>query len=75
VERFIDTVDARNLPRLNWPILEEICPGFAEQAKLHHHVQQLLASKHWRSVRVRPEPGPTSVHRYSIFGIEDEPAV
>jgi hypothetical protein len=73
VEQFIDTVDTRDLPQLSWPILEELCPGFVEQAKLHHHVQRLLASKRWRSVRVQPQPSPTSWHLYSIYGVVDDP--
>ena len=73
VEQFIESVDTRDLPRLSWPIVEELCPGFVEQTKLRHHVERLLASKHWRSVRVRPQSTPMSWHLYSIYGIEDDP--
>ena len=72
IERFLGTVDVRELHELHWPILRLLSRSFVEQLELRRYKRQLLASGQWDRIRAVPHrdrSGQLSPHRFDLYGV------
>ncbi len=69
-EQFIGTVDVWQLNQMRRPILRVFARTYVDQLELRHHLQGLLGTGVWRSVRAVPhvDPARRYQHVFDIFG-------
>jgi len=72
-EQFIAHVDTMLLHHLHWPILGLLTRHYVEHLELRYHLDELLASGTWLTVRAvphptRPCPAGGTTTEFDIFG-------
>ena len=70
---FIETIDVRERQTLRWGFLRAMFPSFAEEVELGRYVKQLVATRHYRGVRLDPHLDPAtgkpSPHVFDIYAL------
>jgi hypothetical protein len=72
IERYLGTVDVRELHELHWPILRLLSRSFVEGLELQRYKRQLLASGQWERIRAVPHrdrSGEVAPHQFDLYGV------
>jgi hypothetical protein len=73
-EEFIETVDARQLQKHDWPILRLFAGSFLDRLALARYQRRLLASGRWARLRVEPRRAAEGGGAPTTFDLYGTPA-
>ena len=72
IERYLGTVDVRELHELHWPILRLLSRSFVERLELRRYKRLFLASGQWDRIRAVPKrdrSGEVSPHLFDLYRV------